>query len=170
MSTQLDAKKIMAIAHASVKLGCFKASEIEYSLSSPSSFCAFHSFSDVFDGILKCRRPCILGWNKWNGNPSMKIQEMLGWNKFQPQQIIYNLLNPWHSLFIALNVQIPWLNVHEISFVNFHGWMDEVLLWDFMENSWMTSWSLILPMMQNGSLLKAMTPTNVPYLATMIIL
>jgi hypothetical protein len=63
MRTQLDAKKIMAIVHASVKLGYFKASEIEYSLSSPSSFCAFHSFSDVFDGISKCRRPCLFGMN-----------------------------------------------------------------------------------------------------------
>jgi hypothetical protein len=129
MSTQLDAKKIMAIVHASVKLGYFKASEIEYSLSSPSSFCAFHSFSDVFDGISKCRRPCILGWNKWNGSPSMKIQEMLEWNKFQPHKIIYNVLNPWHSLFIALNFQIPWLNVHKISFVNFQ---------------WMNGWSFIM--------------------------
>jgi len=168
MSTQLDAKKIMAIVHASVKLGYFKASQIEYSLSSPSSFCAFHSFSDVFDGICKCRRPRILGWNKWNGSPSVKIQEILGWNKFQPQKIIYNLLNPWHSLFIALDVQIPWLNVHEISFVNFpwmNGWnsimrfygnfMDEKLIFNFAIDA-------------NGSLLKAMTPTNVPSLATMI--
>jgi hypothetical protein len=63
----------------------------------------------------------------WNGSSSMKIYEILGWNKVHRKIIFIILFHSWSvgSSFTIIHfaskvIQISWMNIHKISFqVNF---------------------------------------------------
>jgi hypothetical protein len=75
----------------------------------------------------------------WNGSSSMKIYEILGWNKVHPKIIFIILFHLWSvgSLFTIIHfaskvIQISWMNIHKIYHFKwiFNGGMDENFIYE----------------------------------------